>query len=289
MHQYGVTIADEKEWQDRGSNGKTVQKLKNGQTLVQTWQNGVLQGLAYTTFAHTDVICEETFYENGEPLWMATNYASGAPSLKEQYLPQGGKVVATWYEDGSPKTNEEYTDSGLFHGEYFTNQAVLEAEVVQGNGVRIHRDGYGQLQSKESIQNGQVVLQELFYPNGLPKQHTPYVNGKIEGVVKTFYPAGEPKTVEEWQNGKLDGIIRVYFNGEVIATVPYVDGVKEGIEQRFRPGTSELVEEISWKHNMRHGQSIVYVDDEKILDWYSEGQKVSKMQYLEREHAIKGI
>ena len=31
------------------------------------------------------------------------------------------------------------------------------------------------------------------------------------------------------------------------------------------------------------------VDDEKILDWYSEGQKVSKMQYLEREHAIKGI
>lgn len=285
VHQYGVDIADEQEWKDRGSSGKMVQKLKDGSTVVKTWKDGTLQGLCYVTFPYTDIICHETFYENGEPLWKATNYPTGAPSQKEHYLPSECKVVAAWYQDGTPRLNEEYKDGLLQTAKYYNPQQVLETSVEQGEGEAIERDGYGQLVAKKVIKEGQVATEELFYPNGIPKQHTPYVNGVIEGTRRTFYPAGEPKTIEEWQNGKLNGIVTEFSNGELVATTPYIDGRKEGVSERFRPGTSELVEEISWKHNLRHGPSTVYVDEHTITDWYYEGQKMSKMQFIEHEHS----
>lgn len=287
VHQYGVEIADEKEWQERGSSGRMVQKLINGSTVVKTWQEGALQGLSYTTFPHTDIICQETFYEAGEPLWMAKNYQSGAPCHKEQYLPGQCTVITTWYQDGSLRSNEEYKEKRLHTAQYYNTEQTVESSVLEGAGDSIIRDGYGQLIARKTIQQGQVASEELFYSNGIPKQKIPYVNGSVEGIVKTFYPGGEPKTVEEWQDGKLNGLVTQFENGEIVGIIPYVEGEKEGVEQRFRPGTSELVQEISWKHNVRHGPAISYVDEEKITEWYHDGRKVSKMHFIELEHARK--
>ena len=121
------------------------------------------------------------------------------------------------------------------------------------------------------------------HPNGMPQAVLPYVTGKIEGTVKTYYQTGEPKTLEEWQDGARNGEITLFSNGEIIAVIPYIDGRREGIQENYRPGTKEVVEKVSWKHNRRHGPAVRFIDDQKITEWYFNNEKVSKMQYIELE------
>jgi antitoxin component YwqK of YwqJK toxin-antitoxin module len=283
VHQYGVEVADSGDWEKRGANGQTVQQLKNGATLTKSWHDGELHGTCTLTFPHTSTVFRETFYEKGARVWMMTNYPSGAPKRQDTYLPEGGLVVATWYEDGTPRAREEYCYDDILTGQYFTTEQELESEIKGSIGQRVNRDGHGQLVSKETIKDGQLALEVSFYPNGMPKKETPYAQGKIDGMVRTYYPGGEPQTVEEWQEGFPNGITTIFQNGEKIALVPYIDGVKEGKEERFRPGTQEVVEEIAWKNNKRHGPTFVYVDGQKVTDWYHSGEKVSRIIFIELE------
>jgi antitoxin component YwqK of YwqJK toxin-antitoxin module len=283
VHQYGVEVADSGDWEKRGSNGQTVQQLKSGATLTKTWHDGNLHGTTTLTYPHTTTIFRETFYEKGARVWMMTNYPTGAPLRQDTYLADGGVVVSTWYEDGSPRLREEYKNDGLVLGQYFTTQQELESEVKEGNGQRVNRDGHGQLLSKETIKDGQIVSEVTFYSNGMPKKQTPFVQGKVDGIVRTFYPGGEPQTVEVWQKGFQNGITTIFQNGEAYALVPYIVGVKEGKEQRMRPGTQEVVEEIVWKDNKRHGPSVVYVDGQKVTEWYHSDVKVSRISFIELE------
>lgn len=287
VHQYGVEVADQTEWQSRGASGQIIKQMKNGATLTQSWQQGKLHGISTITFPHSNVVHIETFYDNGVRLWLTCNYQSGMPRKQDIYRTDGTIVVSNWYEDGSPRSGEVYKDNLLQSGDYFTRDQELETQVQGGNGERIRRDGHGQLLSKDEIENGKLVCRMLFYANNMPKKYIPYQDGKVQGILKTFYPGGEPDTIEEWQQGFQNGITSVFGNGGRVALVPYVNGKKSGIEKRFRPGTDTVVEEVSWKEDLKHGPLIIYVDNDKVTDYYYMGQKVSRVEFAELEASSK--
>lgn len=280
FHQYGPEVSLV-EWMQRGGNGQVVRILKNGSMARQTYRDGVLHGLSTYTFPHSEIIQQESFYEEGRLLWQTVNYSSGVPQKQESYKHNGVMHVATWYEDGTPASREEMHDGLLVMGQYFGKNQALASSVEDAHGLRVIHDRFGVMQAKEHIVSGVCVFKEELYPNGMPSAYVDYLDGKVHGVRKTFNPGGDPKAVEEWKNGLLDGITLLFENGEKVASIPYVQGVKEGKEQRFKPGTNVVVEEISWKNDKLHGPSIATVEKKKFTTWYFQGKKVSKVEFAE--------
>ncbi len=283
VHQYGVEVASADEWKERGSSGQIVKQHKDGAVETQSWQNGKLHGLSTITFPHSSIVHKEIYYDNDARVWQTSHYTSGMPKRQDIFRPGNITLVSTWFEDGAPRSSEEYMGEKLWNGEYFTREQELESQVVQGNGERIRRDGHGQLVSKDEIESGKKVLEVMYYPNGMPQKYIPYVNEQVEGVLKTFYAGGEPATIEEWKKDFQNGDTQVFRSGVRVAVVPYVNGQKEGIETGFRPGTDIVTEQISWKNSQKHGPSVFFVDQEKITEYYFEGQKVSRMEFIQRE------
>lgn len=281
IHKYGVEVADATDWNERGSSGQVIKQLKNGATLTETWRDGQLDGPSTITFPHTTVIYQETIYNKGVRSQQTTNYLSGMPKRQELYTSPLYSQVSTWYEDGLPQSQEQYQDLRLISATYFTPSQETESKIDQGSGERPVRNGHGQLNGKELFSDGLLTMSIELYPTGMPKSHTPYIQGVIQGTRKTFSASGEPQTIEEWNNNLPNGTTLVFQNGEKISEVPYVDGKKSGIERRFRSGTDDVVQDISWNDDVRHGSSIVYVDDKKLTDWYFEGKKVSRLEFVE--------
>lgn len=281
IHQYGVEVADEVEWKERGSSGQIIKQLKNGATQAECWLDGKLHGLCTLTFPHSSVIHIENFYDRGASVWQIVNYASGMPKRQDIYRPANDVVVSTWYEDGSPRSAEEFQGSNLISGDYFTRDQELETQVVQGHGERIRRDGHGQLIAKDEFEQGLRVLEVIYYPNGMPQKYIPYADNKIQGILKTFLAGGEPATIEAWQNNLQMGPTTLFRNGERIAVVPYVNGYKNGKELRYRPGTDLVTEEITWKDNLKHGPTVLFVDQKKFTEYYFQDQKVSRVEFTE--------
>ncbi|HRD54997.1 MAG TPA: hypothetical protein PLC42_01230, partial [Parachlamydiaceae bacterium] len=153
-----------------------------------------------------------------------------------------------------------------------------EAIVADGFGTRVQRDVYGQILSRDTIENGEMVLSTNFYPNGAPKELTPYRNGLIHGELKTYLPGGEPGTLEIWADNQKNGSTIVYENGEKFAIVPYIADIKQGIEKRFRNGM-ELIEEICWFNDQRHGPTHIYVGDITRTDWYYQDRLVTEKTF----------
>ena len=81
--------------------------------------------------------------------------------------------------------------------------------------------------------------------------------------------------MEQWVQGVQEGTTVVYQNGEKIAEVPYVRCNKHGIEHRYRDG-AQLVEEVTWREDIQHGQHKLYIDGETKLEWYHNGELVSR-------------
>lgn len=281
VHKYGVEVDDAADWQERGSSGKVIKKLKNGSTLTENWQDGALSGPSTLTFPHSTVICSETVYENDVCIKQTSNYNSGMPKKQSLYNSKPYVLVSTWYEDGLPQSQEKYQDVRLVSGKYFTPKQDLESEIDQGQGTRPIRDGYGELKGTELFSDGLLTTKIEFYPNGMPKNSTPYIQGAVQGIRRTFSPSGAPETIEEWNNDSPNGTTILFQNAERVAEIPFLNGQKHGIEHRFRVGTDVIAEDISWANNLRHGPSIVYVDDQKITDWYFEGKKVSRAEFIE--------
>jgi antitoxin component YwqK of YwqJK toxin-antitoxin module len=281
VHRYGVEMPNEAEWQERGSTGEVVKKQKNGVTVRENYVEGTLHGKKVETYAHRETPEKASIYSNGSLIEQVLYYTSGAPQQKNVFDKNNTIFITYWYEDGTPRAEEVYQDAKLVEGKYFTPNNELEAAVKIGSGARVTRDSTGAIVTKDAISDGTLSLQVTYHPNGTPAAKTPYVNGQIHGERHTFFAGGEPKTFEKWENDKLNGITILYENGEKIATVPYSQGLKQGIEKRYKAGTSDIVEEISWYKDMRRGPSTSYIDGVKITDWYFNNKKVTKHQYQE--------
>lgn len=277
VHKYGMEVA-ENEWSRRGKNGKIVSILKTGVVVTKNYVDGYLDGETSYTFPHSGAVERIETFSSGQLAMEQEMYPTGNPKRQVQYGRPNKKIVTVWYENGSPHYREEYHDDRLLEADYYTLNNQVECKIDDGNGFRINKDEFGQMISKDKFQYGQITMRTVCYPNGAPKEILSYRQGKINGQRKTFLPGGEPRTIEEWSDDRQEGITVVYQNGEKIAEVPFLNGLKNGVEERFKDGRF-IVEEVNWKNGKKHGPSYSHVGEDTHISWHYHGQEVSKRQY----------
>jgi len=284
IHKYGMPVPAN-DWSERGQHGQVVTTLKNGVVITKTFEAGMLDGPTTFTFPHSSAIEKTQIFVKGNLIKEVTHYRSGPPREEVQHIGRNAKSITSWYENGTPKSHEEFdNEDQLVKGEYYNSAHTLEAQVDNKNGIRIIRNQYGLVQYKDTIENGDMVVRTTFHHNGYPKEITPYKDHIVEGVRQTFLPDGEPSTIELWADGRQQGITTLFQNGEKFAEVPYSNGQKNGLERRYKDGKF-VVEDISWYNGLQEGPRTVYADDVASTEWYFEGNQVPKVNYQLRVHA----
>lgn len=277
IHRYGVPLPQE-DWVSRGQDGQVVSTLKTGVVATRNYNGGVLEGQSTYTFPHNSAIATSEMYSNGTLMHITQNYPSGLPMEQTIQQTDTDKMVLRWYENGAPQSKEFYKDDCLNQGEYYLVTGQTEASVDSCQGVRIKRDQFGQMLSKDTIANGKMVSQTTFYPNGSPKAVSQFSSDGINQQISTFFPGGEPSTIEVWNGGQQHGTTLAFHNGEKCAEIPYVKGIKHGIERRFI-NNDVLVEEITWKNGQKEGPAHTYVEGEAKTRWYFQGREVTQSGY----------
>jgi antitoxin component YwqK of YwqJK toxin-antitoxin module len=279
VHRYGVAVPSDF-WAASGEHGLVVSTLADGVVVTRSYASGTLDGETTFTYPHSSQIQKKQIYQAGTLVQETEYFFDGTPKLQNIYhSPDYGTTsMYTWYLSGTPKSIERYQDNNLMTGEYFTTLNQRDSLVEDMQGSRLNRDDYGQLQSTDIIENGQMVLRHTYHPNGSPRETIPYRNGLIDGIKRTYHPAGEPDTIEQWSIGQQDGMTVVFQHGEKYSEVPYYNGEKHGVECRYRDG-QDKVKEISWHSGQLNGPSTTYVGDNIKTDWYYKGKPVSKADY----------
>lgn len=276
IHKYDVPMA-KADWEEQGQNGKIVQLKKDGVTVTQSFENGELHGETSYTFPNTSTIHRTEVFEKGKLKSKRENYPNGSAMWEVFFNDEAEPIkLCQWYEDGgTPALIEIFEQKRLVNGEYRTPLNDIEARVNNGQGIRVRRSNEGELLYKDHIENGEMVKRTIYFANGDPSIIIPYKNGQIHGTRLTYLPGGVPNSAEAWVDGKQEGITVTYQNGEKYAEISYVNGKKNGIEKRYRDGTT-LVEEVTWVNDVQHGKRELYVDGETKVQWYHQGELVSR-------------
>lgn len=278
IHKYGCAMSPE-EWKEKGESGCVVTTLRDGTQVTKNYEEGLLNGVVSYTQPHESTLDKEEMYRSNELISQKSFYSTGAPKEEVTFLSPTEKLIQCWYENGLPRSEERFEGEALISALYYSPNHEEEARVEEGAGTRVVRDSFGTLLSRDEIQEGFLSLSITYYPQGTIKQMTPYREGKIEGVMRLFGPGGEPEKMEEWVSGSLEGTTTLFKNGEKIAEVPYHNGLKEGIEKRFK-GQGIVVEEITWAQDKKHGPSTLYLaEEEKETDWYYDDKEVTKARF----------
>ncbi|MBN4066530.1 hypothetical protein JYU14_00395, partial [Simkania negevensis] len=277
LYKYGVPVS-EREWNTRGKIGKVITTLNNGITISRSYSKGVLEGDTTQTFPHTNTVESIKTYENGTLIKEKINFVSGAPMREINHPSSAESVVTIWYNSGSPSSIEYYNNNRLISGEYFNVRNEVESTVAEGNGTRANRDPFGSLLSRDSFTEGRITESITYHDDNTPSSITPYYENIVHGTKKTFYLNGSPKTIEEWSNGRQSGLTTLFKNGVKVAEINYRRGKKDGIERRFDE-YANLIAEINWINDERHGATNTFFSGEVTTDWFLENYPVSKLTY----------
>lgn len=278
VHKYGLPVPHN-DWQSRGQNGNVISTLDNGVVVNKMYHSGILEGDTTYTFPHNTIIAKVETYTHGHLVKEVYNDETGNPQKEIVYTPDDLTITTLWYEGGNPQCRETCSGNQVLEGEYYSPNGKIENRVDNGTGIRVERSIYGDLISTDQLENGMIISKTTYHSNGSPQAVMAYVNNIPHGQRRTFLPAGEPEAIEEWNNGRQHGVTILYKNGEKFAEVPYENGRRSGVEQRFRNG-NEIVEEISWRDNLKHGPSDTYVNGKvSKTEWYYKGIKVQKSTY----------
>lgn len=275
VHRYGVEVQPD-EWEEQGRSGQVVSMLKDGVTVTKTFSKGILDGDSSYTFPHQSNIQRTESYKQGILVKETNFYPSGIIQEEIEHTAPASTLTKTYFDQGSPRSVQTIQDGKIVQGKYYNLNQNVESGIEDGVGKRTNRDPFGQLVSIDQVQNGDLMLRTTYHPNGIPESQISYLNGVINGSVKTFMPAGDPRTIEQWKDGRQEGLTEVFLNGEKVAEVPYRAGVKSGVERRFSEGGKQVVEEVTWANNQQHGPSYRFVNGRIVETWYFQGQPVNK-------------
>lgn len=272
VHRYGVAL-EPKDWSARGQYGQVVSMRTDGVAVSRTYEAGVLHGDCTYTFPYSEAVQKKEVYDQGTLTHEFSYYPNHLPWKEVSYQSPSDWSTIAWYESGAPQYREKIENEILTEGEYYNADQQVESRIENSNGFRTHRDSVGQIQSVDKIENGQLIVNTAYHPNGTPAAITPYVNGVIEGERRTYFPGGEPHTLEGWINNQQHGNTVVFEHGEKRADVSYVNGCRQGIERRYRDDQT-LVQEVHWEKGQKHGPCYTYVGDNCKTDWYFQNRQV---------------
>jgi antitoxin component YwqK of YwqJK toxin-antitoxin module len=275
-HQYGQPLS-EVDWVARGSSGSITTRLASGAVRVERYDQGQLHGDQTETFPFQESIAMRQVYERGAKVKEISYSPAGIP-LQQQEWRGDQRSVTLWYADGSPLAVETYEQGRLISGDYYSKSGEPEAQVVEGKGLRLHRDALGKLLAKEEILAGEVTLRTELFDDGAPRRVTPFFKSAIHGAVATYLPDGQPATVDHYHLGLRHGSTLSYMNGDVVREIPYVYGKKEGVEKHFAEGKT-VVKTVSWSKDLQHGPAETILPEAHKIEYWYRGQLVPKFTY----------
>jgi antitoxin component YwqK of YwqJK toxin-antitoxin module len=287
IHRYGMPIKQQ-DWHAQGKSGKVVSSLKSGVVISKSYVNGILDGESTYTYPHSEHVEKTQTYAKGVLTQETVSYRNGTIASQTTFPAANKTLIYTWYDNSSPKSQETFTNDALVTGEYYDLAHHLDSRVDNSQGLRTRRNAFGQLVGVDTIKAGINTQTLTYYPNHAIKQIIPYVNHQMHGQLRTFLPGGEPSTIETWAYGEQTGTKTLFENGEKIAEVPYIHGVKNGIEKRFRNGHI-VVEEISWHNDSMHGPRLTTIGDVSNIDYFYQGKNVSKSVFEKLTNGILPI
>lgn len=277
IHKYGVTLT-ENDWTARGKNGQVVVTRSDGTIVTKNYVEGMLEGATTHTFPHSFVVQKEQNYRQDHLLSEVFHYTSGVPKKKMEFLSTNETQITAWFESGTPQYVEKWVNSKLMEAEYFASNNEVEAKVVNGNGLKIRRNSYGEHLSRMEVSSGEIILNTTYHRNGDPHVITPYLESKINGTRKQYLVNGIPDRFESWANGVKEGITVVYQDGVPHNEIPYANDKKNGVEVIYN-SEGDTVGEITWKDDLKSGVCKTYIQDVVRIEWYYKGKKVSKSDF----------
>ena len=249
IHKYGYDVA-KSDWENSNYPGQVISTLRNGVTINSTYEDGKLHGTTTYTYPHSQTIESGHLYDRGHLIKKTSYSLRGSPMREEIYLSPTRRKMTTWYASGTPLRSEEYEESQLLEGEYFTKDNKVESRVAAGEGVRTVRNEAAQLVARETIESGDITLRTEYYESGTPYLVTPLANGRIHGIKKQYAPGGEPLALEEWKHGVPHGLFTYFQNGAKYVETPFKNGKRHGIERHYIDG-EQLVEETEWGYGKK--------------------------------------
>jgi antitoxin component YwqK of YwqJK toxin-antitoxin module len=290
VHKLGYNI-DPDLWPKKHDPAKVHTTFRNGKTIISSYEDKLLHGDTTTSFEHSQTVQIREHYKRGQ-LEKRTYYSiSGAPEEETYFKSPTHTVVKRWYSSGSPKSTEEFVETKLIHGQYFSINNELASHITNGTGEKTLSNHFGDVIEKQVFVNYEITYTETYHQDGTPHVVSSFKDGKLHGEKKTFSPAGDPISVENYLYGLKHGVCSYYQNGYVYQMTTYVEGRKHGVEQLFIDGVT-LAEETLYNFGLKHGPSVVYYDNSANTQWYFQNEKVSKEKfdrYEEREHMISSL
>ena len=286
VHKYGFDLS-EQEWEQRAQEGQVISTLQNGVSISRTFENGILHGPTTYTFPNSSTVEKILLYDQGNLLKETVQDMTGMPIREEAYEFDDRLILTFWNDKGVPLNVEEYNGNLLVDGKYYSPEHELEAQVENGNGFRTKRERSGLLISRDQMENGTMTSRTTYHPNGQVHTVSHYHDYMLHGDQSKYTASGRPLMNLRWDRGILDGIKAIYRNGLKVAEIPYVHGQKNGVETHY-DDLGNLIAEIIWRNDKKHGCCKSYTEDSQDSDWYFNGSLVSaeKFDLLENRERI---
>jgi antitoxin component YwqK of YwqJK toxin-antitoxin module len=290
VHKYGYDVSRD-EWSAESYPGHVLTTLRDGKTITEPYEDGLIHGARTETYPHSQTIQTLEQYEKGNLSKRISFNVRGVPQKEELFRGENHVIITTWYPNGTPKSSEEFTDNILINAQYLNTSNETDSRIENGTGERTIRNQSGDVLSKEVFNNYLLTYIETYYPNNTPHTTTSFENNLLHGEKKEFAMTGEPICVEHYYKGLKHGLSTYYQNGYKYSEVPYAHGHKNGIERHYIDG--ELIcEETEFHDGIKQGSSVLYCDGSAKTTWYFENQIVSRSKYeqlMDRHELIMGM
>jgi antitoxin component YwqK of YwqJK toxin-antitoxin module len=219
---------------DKGAlDGDCVYYHSNGQVAQQA------------TYHHNQLVGEHLAYHPNGQLASRSQFVEGK---------RHGSSVSFW-PNGNPLATEEYVEGLIKEARYLSADNTMVAQIVRGEGRKAHfEEGYlARLEGyREGVPQGRV---DCFDKKGHLVSHHRMRNGLKHGEeVVYFIPgplvdpvnqAAQPKLSMQWVDGVLQGTVRTWYsNGTLESCRELAQNKRNGIASGwFRDGSLMLMEE----------------------------------------------
>ena len=277
IHKYGYDVSKE-EWEHEHYPGQVLTMLRDGKTIVETYEDGVLHGPRTESYPHSQTVETLEQYEKGKLSKRVGYSVRGVPQKEEFFKSPIHKIATAWYPNGTPRSKEEYKEDLLVNGTYYTPGNEVDSRIENGTGERTLRNQNGDILTKEIYSNYLISYIETYYPNNSPHTAISYSKGMMHGEKKIFAMSGEPLSVENYNENKKHGLCTYFQNGCKFKEIQYTRGLRDGVEKHYIDG-NVVVQETEYQNGIKHGPSIVYCDGSAKTAWYFDNEKVSKSKF----------
>lgn len=205
-------------------------------------------------------------------------------------LPHGTGI--TNYSNGQRRTEYNFENGKRIGWQRaFSKSGEIESEVelIDGNGIFVHRKGKKKIISVENYKDGFPDGVQQFWYIGNTKQLMRvqyYSNGKQNGLYQEWYENGKLKIESYYSDDLLHGIYKEWFeNGKLHSEATYCNGMKDGIcKEYYENGKLKIScfykegklngEKVEWNENGTLNSIGNYKDDKRDgyeLSYYING------------------